>query len=609
MCYTHYGHKKELQHLRISNAKRRCIAVKIREAIHRDRILDDIRESVSKALHRHHLLERKDIANIEKSYGLDKVRRHMNDQQSVLAWIEEWKQDEKNNPILFHKLQGKKAPDGYDLCNEDFFIVMQTPLQKHMLQQFGSNGVCCDSTHGTNAYDFSLTTLLVSDEFGKGFPVAWCLSNHEDFTTMLTFFNEVNRNCGVQHSKYFMSDMAPQFYNAWVASMGEPRPKRLVCAWHVDKAWRAELKMKIGDTALEAEVYKMLRMVLEQTSTRLFQDYVGALDAKLSSDLKMKQFHTYFLQDWLQNKEIWASCYRAGLGINTNMFTEAFHRVFKRLYLGGKVNKRVDSCLVNLLKFARDQCIGRVIQLTKGKANYRNTQIEKRHRSSQSISLANVEPSNEKEWKVTSLDEKNIYEVQRIHSKCPKNPSCRLICRECQICIHQYVCNCPDSLILHTLCKHIHLVERYSKRESNESTMDTDDDNVQGDDNSYDVEEINRLKSFAQSEEKVDLLSVRNRVTGKISSLLSDAGQSKVLNNLLQLEKQINSAHSLFLSVEENTTVPKVIKMTEEARAAPPNKNMEKQLRFLSTKKKRKNVKKIRFEKPTREEKEQILDD
>ena len=44
--------------------------------------------------------------------------------------------------------------------------------------------------------------------------------------------------------------------------------------------------------------------------------------------------------------------------------------------------------------------------------------------------------------------------------------------------------------------------------------------------------------------------------------------------------------------------------MTVEARAAPPNKNMEKQFRFFPTKKKkRKNMKKIRFEKPTREEK------
>ena len=486
---------------------------------------------------------------------------------------------------------------------------MQTPLQKHMLQQFGSNGVCCDSTHGTNAYDFSLTTVLVADEFGKGFPVAWCLSNHEDFTTMLIFFNEVKKNCGVQNSKFFMSDMAPQFYNAWVASMGEPRPKKLVCTWHVDKVWRAELMKKIGDTALEAEVYKMLRMVLEQTSTRLFQDCAGALLAKLSSDPKMKDFHDYFVQDWLQNKEIWAFCHGLGLGINTNMFTEAFHRVFKRLYLKGKVNKRVDSCLVNLLKFARDQCFGRVIQLTKGKANYRITEIEERHRRSQSLPLANVEMSSEKVWNVTSLDEKNVYEVQRIHSKCPKNPSCRLSCRECQICIHQYVCNCPDSLILHTLCKHIYFVERYRTRESNELTVEADDGHVGSDDNSYELEEINRLRSFAQSVDKVDVVSIRNRVTRKISNLLGSASQSNNPTNLLQLEKHINSAHNLFLSLEENTTAPQIMNMSDELRAAPANKNMEKQLRFHSTKKKRKNDKKVRFVKPTREEKEQFLDD
>ena len=223
--------------------------------------------------------------------------------------------------------------------------------------------------------------------------------------------------------------------------------------------------------------------------------------------------------------------------------------------------------------------------------------------------MINVELSSEGLWKVTSLDEKNIYEVQRIHSKCPKNPSCRLTCRDCQICIHQYVCNCPDSLILHTLCKHIHLVERYRKREPNDLTIETDDENVDGDDNSYNLEEINRLRSFAQSDDKVDFLSIRNRVTRKISNLLSEASRSKDLTNLLQLGKQINSAHSLFLSVEKNNTAPEVINMSDKARATPANKNMEKQLRFFSTKKKSKNVKKIRFAKPTKEEKEQFLDD
>ena len=29
-------------------------------------------------------------------------------------------------------------------------------------------------THGTNSYDFNLVTVLVVDEFGEGYPIAWC---------------------------------------------------------------------------------------------------------------------------------------------------------------------------------------------------------------------------------------------------------------------------------------------------------------------------------------------------------------------------------------------------------------------------------------------------
>ena len=87
-----------------------------------------------------------------------------------------------------------------------------------------------------------------------------------------------------------MNDMAAQIYNAWVSAMGEPGPKKLVCTWRIDKAWRTELKKKIGETALEAEVYKMLRMVLEQQNTGLFQDCVSAFLENLSSRL----VHDYF---------------------------------------------------------------------------------------------------------------------------------------------------------------------------------------------------------------------------------------------------------------------------------------------------------------------------
>lgn len=257
------------------------------------------------------MLARKDLANIERAYGLQTVQRHANDQQSVLAWITEWKQSE-DDPILYYKLQGQEAEEDVDLSKEDFFIVIQSPLQKHMYQKFAHKGVCCDSTHGTNAYDFSLTTILVIDEFGQGFPSAWCLSSHEDFTTM-----------------FFMSDMAPQFYNAWVAVMGDPRPIKLICTWHVDKAWKEELRKKIGDISIEAEVYKMLRIVLQQPEENTFKDCLQALRNRLKSTAKCEQFNEYFNKEWEPKKEQWAYCYSKGLQINTNMYVEAFHRGFQ----------------------------------------------------------------------------------------------------------------------------------------------------------------------------------------------------------------------------------------------------------------------------------------
>ena len=120
---THYGHDKEIQHLRLPKGKRDEIAVKIKQAVSKGKILDDIRESVSGEFGCHHLIGRKDIANIEHSYGLGEVQRQANDQQSVLAWIKEW-QDNKENPVLYFKLQGQESEEGYDIATDDFFLVI-----------------------------------------------------------------------------------------------------------------------------------------------------------------------------------------------------------------------------------------------------------------------------------------------------------------------------------------------------------------------------------------------------------------------------------------------------------------------------------------------------
>ncbi len=60
--------------------------------------------------------------------------------------------------FLLYKMRGEESAD-QPLQEEDFMIVVQSPVQKRMLQQFGWKGVCIDSTHRTTGYDFNLMNL------------------------------------------------------------------------------------------------------------------------------------------------------------------------------------------------------------------------------------------------------------------------------------------------------------------------------------------------------------------------------------------------------------------------------------------------------------------
>ncbi|KAE8740338.1 hypothetical protein FOCC_FOCC014155 [Frankliniella occidentalis] len=57
-------------------------------------------------------------------------------------------------------------------------IVISTPYQLEELSKFTDEKVLIDSTNGTNAYDFQLTTFGTIDSAGVGVPVACCISNH-----------------------------------------------------------------------------------------------------------------------------------------------------------------------------------------------------------------------------------------------------------------------------------------------------------------------------------------------------------------------------------------------------------------------------------------------
>ena len=39
----------------------------------------------------------------------------------------------------------------------------------------------------TNENDFNLITVMVIDEYGEGYPAAWCISNREDQLLLINF--------------------------------------------------------------------------------------------------------------------------------------------------------------------------------------------------------------------------------------------------------------------------------------------------------------------------------------------------------------------------------------------------------------------------------------
>ena len=72
------------------------------------------------------------------------------------------------------------------------------------------------------------------------------------------------------------------------------------------------------------------------------------------------------------------------------MFCEAFYRVFKYTYLKGKSNKRVNKCLVNLIKFNSDKTFDRIKKLAKGKLTEKLSMIQATHRNSLNLDFGSV---------------------------------------------------------------------------------------------------------------------------------------------------------------------------------------------------------------------------
>nr|XP_021000791.2 uncharacterized protein LOC107452923 [Parasteatoda tepidariorum] len=243
---TYIGHTNEIGHLSLTEEERSFFAAKIATGISFNKILDGVRDNIPPSgIRRVHLLTNKDLHNIQMEFEVEAFGL-----KSDAASIDLWVNHKDNKDALFYKFQENHCPKHQNLQSYDFVLIIMTEAQKEMLTKYAPECIYIDSTHGTNAYDFQLTTLLVLDDMRQGPPCDFMISSKVNQDTCAVLFNEIKDVLGDISTAIFMSDMADSYYNAWLLTFHTIPTNRLYCAWHVDNAWRNNLnKIKNDKTA------------------------------------------------------------------------------------------------------------------------------------------------------------------------------------------------------------------------------------------------------------------------------------------------------------------------------------------------------------------------
>lgn len=591
-CKTHVGHGMDIGRVFLSKDARNEIAGKLKAGVSFNHILDEVRD-VKTGIENERLLllERKDLHNISRDFGISfNTKRHADDAVSVKLWVEEMRELGDDCPILYFKEQGKSGE--YDeLRLNDFGLIIMTPFQGSLLKKFGNNKICIDGTHGTNAYDFQLYTLMTIDEYGSGCPVAFCFSNREDELIFKIFFQYIKRKVGVIHTNVFMSDDAPAFYNAWSSTMSSV-PNKLLCTWHVDRNWQQNLGKISGGSEVKILVYKTIRVLLTEQSIENFSKLAKITLQELLNDPNTCAFGKYFEKYYLNRPEQWAYCHRVGLGINTNMYLESMHKTLKHIYLEGKKAKRLDKSINALMNFTRDKLFQRLIKISKNKPTEKISMIRASHSASQVIKPEMIRViSAGNEWQVQSSNMKRKYDVILLVKECE---GCPLQCNECNICVHDFKCSCIDYTLRLNMCKHIHAVKQYTVGSACALVTNKSCSSIQ---------EYNDIISHLQIESKSNptFYDIIRKKTDMIAGLtknnlhLNDEDQRTVIRNLDNTIAILNKGFVALNTVEEINV----------------NKNIDKQTRLFSTKKRISKTHQLRLATPIESEniKEGLMND
>ena len=150
---------------------------------------------------------------------------------------------------------------------------------------------------------------------------------------------------------------------------------------------------------------------------------------------KYSNFHQYFNTQYVTKVKEWATCFRIGTIVNTNMFVKSFHHLLKVNYLNNKQNRHGDRLIYVLLHIARNLIYEQLNIKWKNKITHRKHEINKRYKSALDIEKHSTLHQNCSSWKIESSTTTGaFYFLDQLKESCP----CELHRSTCDACIHMY---------------------------------------------------------------------------------------------------------------------------------------------------------------------------
>ncbi|CAB0010163.1 unnamed protein product [Nesidiocoris tenuis] len=454
---THVGHVGELNRVSLTREEREEISRKLAANVPADVVLDEIRNSIKDdKIERIHLLTNKDLINIRASFKLPSRKSLKTGKESVC--IDSWVKAQGTNVVRLYKPLGSLLPEYPGLNKDDFMLILSNDTQLDLLRKHGSDTVCFDGTQGMNQYPIEMTTLLIIDNLGQGFPTAFMFCSRSDCQTMGVFVHVVQTALQTPlQTRVLMTDMSPIYYNGWCSVMPKPTHFAL-CTWHVDRAWQQNLT-QIRVVEKRTRVYKALRALMEESDQNTFQMLLHNALTLFKSDDDLRGFGNYFETTFAVNVQAWALCYTKHFAsASTSTAFELMHKTLKHIYMKGKKVEKLDNCILAVARFIRDKLYNQLTSCYRGTPppkppkDKKMSAIRRAHAKSLKMNDYIVSPSVDG-WCISSSIGDEMHEVKRLDVQCEE---CKLRCSECNICVHAYQCTCSDSMVKNNICAHIH---------------------------------------------------------------------------------------------------------------------------------------------------------